>query len=173
MEFFGINPNLPVSEEDFERIRTFVWTARRNDQRRMVEAAKDAKHVSRGLGSAVHSGVPESPPEEILLWAMSQRSLLIGAFKPQVQVGPYFLDFGFEAEKLGVEVDGRAHHSSPADRARDSRRAAYLAKCGWTLLRFAASEIFKDAHTAADKITRQLGILQKQKGIKEAWEREA
>lgn len=48
----------------------------------------------------------------------------------------YWLDFGSEALRLGVEIDGwTAHSSGPAfhqDRARQNRFVAH----GWTLLRY-------------------------------------
>lgn len=169
MDFYGIDPEKPVTDAQFDKIREFVWRRRKEREAQLRREAKHPTKMDKLVRGSFHADT-QSKPEDILLWAMSQRSLLIGEFKPQLKVGPYFLDFGFESVKLGVEVDGRDFHSAPADQERDRRRGAYLAKCGWTILRFSASDVMNNSMTVSDKISVALSRLQKHKGIKEAWE---
>lgn len=47
-----------------------------------------------------------------------------------------YLDMYAEQEKLDIELDGAAHHTSPVDRERDLRRDAELAALGIQVVRF-------------------------------------
>lgn len=53
-------------------------------------------------------------------------------FKRQHPFGPYVLDFACVTARLNIELDGSQHADNSADKERD----AYLAKAGWTVLRF-------------------------------------
>ncbi len=169
MQALGINPSGPISSEQADKIKALVWSSRKARERQLRDAAKGPRPLNPLPVIDIHEG-SESPPEDVLFWAMSQRSLLIGVFSQQYKIGPYSVDFGFPDIKLAVEVDGKAYHSSPADLERDRRRTAYLAKCGWTVIRFRASDVFANSMTIADKIARTVSGLQAQKGLKEAWE---
>lgn len=171
MKMLGIDPKRPMTQDQVERIKGLVWKLRKEAERKLRAAAKNPTPMGQILDALEHKGVPESKPEEILMWAMSQRSLLTGEFKPQIRVGPFFVDFGFERVKLAVEVDGREFHTDPADMERDRRRSEYLASCGWTVIRFSASDVMRNAMTVADKIAQTLTTLQADKRVKEAWER--
>ncbi len=46
------------------------------------------------------------------------------------------VDVGFPAQKLAIEVDGFAFHSSDVRFADDRRRQNALVSAGWTVLRF-------------------------------------
>ncbi len=46
----------------------------------------------------------------------------------------YRLDLAYPRWKIAVEYDGREHHSSPADRARDERRRDWLRRHGWVVI---------------------------------------
>ncbi|MCW2810802.1 MAG: hypothetical protein JWP61_1260 [Friedmanniella sp.] len=50
--------------------------------------------------------------------------------------GTYYLDVGFRAERVALEIDGRRHHSDPAAFERDRRRQNLLVLAGWRVLRF-------------------------------------
>jgi REase_MTES_1575 len=56
----------------------------------------------------------------------------------------YRLDMAYEAEKLAVELDGRAYHSSDEQRERDERRDIALAKLGWQTLRLSHFRLHND-----------------------------
>ncbi|MFD9942240.1 DUF559 domain-containing protein [Nonomuraea sp. NPDC059023] len=45
-----------------------------------------------------------------------------------------YLDLGWPAYHLAVEYDGRDHHSSPEDRARDTTRRTSLESMGWHII---------------------------------------
>ena len=47
----------------------------------------------------------------------------------------YLLDIAFPAVRLAVEVEGHAHHSTPADLNRDRYRHNDLTAAGWTVVR--------------------------------------
>lgn len=49
--------------------------------------------------------------------------------------GSVQIDIAWPELRVGIEVDGFAHHSSHEDLARDHRKANVLAAAGWTLLR--------------------------------------
>ena len=46
------------------------------------------------------------------------------------RIGPYRVDFWFEAARVAVEVDGYRYHATPKRFVDDRRRAAYLAARG-------------------------------------------
>lgn len=48
-------------------------------------------------------------------------------------------------ERLRVQIDGFAHHSSARDRRRDVRADARLALRGYTILRFDVHQVMYDA----------------------------
>jgi very-short-patch-repair endonuclease len=58
--------------------------------------------------------------------------------------GPYSLDFAVLAGRVCVECDGDYWHSLPERIALDAKRDRYLAKRGWTVLRFKEHRIHTD-----------------------------
>jgi very-short-patch-repair endonuclease len=83
-----------------------------------------------------------SPAEKLLWWALKQHP---GGnrFRKQCPQGPYSLDFACLAARLAIEVDGEAHDRGDRPE-RDARRDAYLRKCGFTVLRISAAEVFRN-----------------------------
>jgi very-short-patch-repair endonuclease len=63
-----------------------------------------------------------------------------------VRVGDrtYRLDMAYGAEKLAVELDGRAYHASPAQWERDIARDLALAKIGWQTIRLSHFRLTHD-----------------------------
>jgi very-short-patch-repair endonuclease len=57
----------------------------------------------------------------------------------------YRLDHAYPLARIAVEYDGREHHSSLTDRARDERRRAWLVAHGWTVIVVRASDFAPDA----------------------------
>jgi very-short-patch-repair endonuclease len=43
--------------------------------------------------------------------------------------------------EIAIECDGKAYHSTPAQKARDRQKDAYLRSKGWKVLRFSGSMI--------------------------------
>lgn len=64
----------------------------------------------------------------------------------------YLLDLAYPDLKLGVELDGAAHHSGRADRERDLRRDARLAVEGWHIVRIT----YRRLTTDPDGVRREL-----------------
>jgi very-short-patch-repair endonuclease len=56
----------------------------------------------------------------------------------------YWLDMIYEAEKLNVELDGRAFHSSTDQWERDIARDLVLAKLGWQTIRLSHARLHGD-----------------------------
>jgi very-short-patch-repair endonuclease len=62
------------------------------------------------------------------------------------------LDRAYEAERVGVELDGAAFHGSASQRERDLRRDADLAAAGWLVVRFSHRRL----HDEPDSCRRDL-----------------
>jgi very-short-patch-repair endonuclease len=70
---------------------------------------------------------------ELRLWRLLRDRRLAGLkFRRQVPVGRYIVDFLCFGSRLNVEADGSQHAESHHDKVRD----AFLAREGWTVLRF-------------------------------------
>ncbi len=56
----------------------------------------------------------------------------------------YRLDLAFTLERVAVELDGFAYHSTHEQRERDTRRDAALAAVGWLTVRFTHHQLTTD-----------------------------
>lgn len=63
--------------------------------------------------------------------------------KKQYVVPParYRINIALPQYKIAIECDGKAYHSTPAQKARDRQKDAYLRRKGWKVLRFSGSMI--------------------------------
>ena len=59
---------------------------------------------------------------------------------PQVEIGPYRVDFLYNGRYV-IEIDGREHHTSHNDREYDYDRERYLQQQGYRIIRFTAKEV--------------------------------
>lgn len=82
--------------------------------------------------AAVVGSRSDSGPETAFVALMRDVGVTV---KQQAWVDGHPLD-GLIGDRLGIQIDGFAHHSSPKDRRRDIRADARLALRGFTLLRF-------------------------------------
>lgn len=92
----------------------------------------------------------DTKPEKMLFWAMQKLGL-----KPEKQTylcKTTFADFFFPEYKIVVYVDGDYWHTRPGSREKDARINNILAKAGYTVYRFWASEIEKSAMVCAKRI---------------------
>ncbi len=66
----------------------------------------------------------------------------------------YFVDIGFEALKLGIEIDGREVHRAENREQfnHDRRKWTCLANQGWMLLHFGADHVFGDPEFYVDSV---------------------
>ena len=63
-------------------------------------------------------------------------------------VPTYRLDLAYPHARIAIEYDGRDHHTSAADRARDDARRAWLRAHGWTVIVVDASDFAPGADDA-------------------------
>lgn len=59
--------------------------------------------------------------------------------------GRYRLDFALPVRKVGIELDGYEYHSSKDAFVKDRARQRDLEAAGWRIIRFAGSEVHRDA----------------------------
>ncbi|MED4534832.1 endonuclease domain-containing protein, partial [Metabacillus fastidiosus] len=72
--------------------------------------------------------------------------------KTQVPCGKYRIDLVLPSYNLAIECDGKAYHSSTAQKAHDQRKNAYLRRSGWKVLRFTGSQINSNMAEVIKKI---------------------
>ena len=80
----------------------------------------------------------EATPAERALWLFLARSQTGAKFSRQMPVGPWFADFLCRELRLVVELDGFSHDVAPD---RDVRRDAWMAREGFTVLRFTNADV--------------------------------
>ena len=89
------------------------------------------------------------------LWRLLRDRRLSGLkFRRQVPVGPYIVDFLCVGARLIVEADGSQHGESRHDEA----RAAFLAREGWTVLRFWNHDILRSGDSVVETILARAGL---------------
>lgn len=153
--YFGISEQAEVPADIAARIQDYI--AMRIRQLSQPKPKPKAHQISSFL-PCLFTGRTESPIEEVLENAIA-KSKEIGFFKKQLKVGPYHLDFAIPHVKLGIEADGRAYHSDPAQISRDQSRDAYLTRLGWTILRFSGSKIRRSSDECVRRIEKVLRTL--------------
>ena len=70
------------------------------------------------------------------------------------------LDFAWIAERVFVEIDGAAFHSTPQQIAADGGRQNALVRAGWTPLRFTAADLSDRPSQCARTLTELLRFVQ-------------
>ena len=77
-----------------------------------------------------------------------------------------FVDIGFEALKLGIEIDGREVHKAEnrAQFNHDRHKWTQLVNAGWILLHFAADHVFGDPDWYVDSVQAALISRRRQAG---------
>jgi len=96
-------------------------------------------------------------PIESAFWSAGYFELSkLGQLTPQVKVGPYRLDFMFQANglKLAIELDGQDYHSSREQRMKDYQRQRHLEAQGWRIIRFTGAEIYGDVQRCVGDVVR-------------------
>ena len=100
-------------------------------------------------------------PEGLLWWALREFRQSGAAFRRQVPIGPYVVDFLCRKAKLVVELDGE-QHAKPAQKTHDETRDHWLKAQGYTVIRFWNGDVFNSLNSVLDSIEIQLrksGIL--------------
>ncbi len=91
----------------------------------------------------------ESPIERRVYNGLVQHGLYPN---PQFKVGRYRIDLAFPYQKIAIECDGKAFHSSPGEKRHDKKRDEYLRSEGWIVLRFSGRKINRDLPGVVNKI---------------------
>ncbi|TPJ49208.1 endonuclease domain-containing protein [Mesorhizobium sp. B2-7-1] len=92
---------------------------------------------------------------ELKLWNEVRADRLMGmAFRRQMPIADYIVDFACPSKKLIVELDG-SQHSSPDVSASDAARTTKLEALGWTILRFWNDDVIRDI----DNVCRHIVIV--------------
>ena len=91
----------------------------------------------------------ESPIERQLCRSLWINNILVDT---QHKVGPYRLDMALPNIKLAIECDGKAYHSSPAQKAKDKKRDSYLKTNGWTVVRVSGRQIHSHMGNVLKKV---------------------
>ncbi|WP_088105227.1 endonuclease domain-containing protein [Halalkalibacter urbisdiaboli] len=95
----------------------------------------------------------ESPIERRLYDALVSRGYVP---RTQVPCGKYRIDLALVPQRIAIECDGRAYHSSPRQKAHDRRKNAYLRRNGWRVVRFSGSRIHRDINGILRRIEKEL-----------------
>jgi very-short-patch-repair endonuclease len=95
------------------------------------------------------------------LWYRLRAHRLDGyKFRRQYAIGPYIADFACRSEHLVIEIDGGGIHGNDRAELDDTKRAAYLEKCGYRVLRFWNLDVLADTDRVVGVIRSALGTLE-------------
>jgi very-short-patch-repair endonuclease len=116
--------------------------------------ARSSSSRSRSLASAAHALRAAPTWSEQLLWSRLSGSQLGVAFRRQVVLGRYIVDFAAPSVSLVVEVDGGYHVTR---RRADSRRDRELERLGWRVLRLPAHVVEQQLEVAVAAVVAACG----------------
>lgn len=125
----------------YEEART-IWESAVRIERLSIEALQRVKWTTRVAARLAGEviGLSDSGLETIFLVRLGPWGLPI---TQQVYLASRPVDF-LIGERLVVQVDGYAHHSTAADRGRDVMHDAELRLRGYTVLRFTYAQVLHD-----------------------------
>jgi len=103
----------------------------------MIPYSRKNKSLSRNLRRAM------TEPEVILWSRLRKKQLKNTIFYRQKPIGSYIADFCSTKEKLVIELDGGGHYKDKAQ-IKDKERDLYFTSKGFTVLRFANTDIYKN-----------------------------
>lgn len=109
-----------------------------------------SRHAER-LALIAH-GMRQAPTfTEAILWQQLRGSRLGVAFRRQVVLGRFIVDFLAPARRLVVEVDG-GYHAEPARARLDQRRDRQLERMGYRVVRVSAELVASDLGAAVGRV---------------------
>ena len=95
---------------------------------------------------------------ELKLWNEIRAHRLMGlAFRRQMPISGYIVDFACSSKKLIVELDGSQHAQADVS-ASDAERTAKLEALGWTILRFWNDDVIRDIDNVCQHIVIEAGL---------------
>ena len=95
----------------------------------------------------------ETDAERKLWMRLRDRQVNGAKFRRQQPIGRYIVDFFCPESKLVVELDG-GHHADQVEA--DMRRADFLTKSGYRVLRFWDNDVLADTEAVLQKIVNEL-----------------
>ncbi|RUU27383.1 DUF559 domain-containing protein [Mesorhizobium sp. M6A.T.Ce.TU.016.01.1.1] len=94
---------------------------------------------------------------ELKLWnEIRAHRLMRLAFRRQMPIAGYIVDFACPDRKLIVELDGSQHAQAEASTS-DAARTAKLEALGWTILRFWNDDVIRDLDNVCQHIVIEAG----------------
>jgi len=105
------------------------------------------------LAERAHAMRHQPTPSEAKLWEALRGGQLGVAFKRQVSIGGFIVDFLAPAVKLVVEVDGGSHIGRGAA---DARRDRKLARLGYRVVRVEANVVVTSLPLAVEVVRQAL-----------------
>jgi len=102
---------------------------------------------------AKHMRANPTPAEQKLWLALRANRFENQQFTRQTIIAPYIVDFASKAARLIIEVDGDTH--SAKDRY-DARRTEFLESLGYTVIRFANSDVMHNIESVLGVIAQAL-----------------
>src|SRR5215216_1488563 len=95
---------------------------------------------------------------ELKIWNEIRAHRLMGlAFRRQMPIAGYIVDFACPDKRLIVELDGSQHAQAEAS-ASDAYRSARLEAIGWTVLRFWNDDVIRDIDNVCQHIVIAAGV---------------
>ncbi|WP_246673795.1 endonuclease domain-containing protein [Mesorhizobium sp. B2-3-13] len=95
---------------------------------------------------------------ELKLWNEIRAHRLMGlAFRRQMPIAGYIVDFACPTRKLIVEIDGSQHATAKASEM-DAARAAKLEALSWTILRFWNDDVIRDIDNVCQHVVIVAGL---------------
>lgn len=137
-----------------ERIRTELATAPR------LAGRRELLHLIRLLESGCQSELEIWGLEHVFDHPSLPKS--VAQFPLRVGSRVVYLDRAYPFERVGVELDGAAYHSSTTDRERDRRRDARLATLGWLTVRFTYRRLVTSPGEARAELREILAVRRQQ-----------
>lgn len=123
-------------------------------------AYQDAVLASENCPGCLYKNVQDllsddASPIEKMFWkaCLKIRPVWWDQLMPQYPALRYRLDFALPEQKIGIELDGFATHSSTRAIAKDRQRQRSLEAHGWRIIRFGGSEIYHDAAGCVQQAT--------------------
>jgi very-short-patch-repair endonuclease len=96
---------------------------------------------------------------ELKLWNELRAHRLMGlAFRRQMPIAGYIVDFACASKKLIVELDG-SQHGEAENASADRIRTVKLQALGWTVLRFWNDDVIRDIDAVCDHIVIAAGLM--------------
>ncbi|SPD73426.1 hypothetical protein PITCH_A190002 [uncultured Desulfobacterium sp.] len=133
-------------EEDFDSVREQVFLdmiPRDTNSRRaryFFNGHKYFHNVLHGTVDGADNYLEVQFVKKILAPLLNETGL--GAFQPQKQIGPYFVDFALDGPtKLALEIDGFGKFSQRQDLDNFIERQNYITCQGWKIIRFTYGQI--------------------------------